>query len=187
LGEYCKKNIFEPLGCSEINFGVRPDQKNRFVGQHARGTDGKLTARDHVPFHTMKPEYDSGGAGCTSTVGDYLKIVNVLINDGVGANGARIIKSETLKQMLTDQLGDLPQKDPLDQVIPDVRPDLTYEVRMLPGLKKGWVCDEPMSLFKELNVPFVGPKLLDCERSLAYWPSSRCSLVGWSGELILAS
>jgi len=71
-----------------------------------------------LPFHTSKPAFDSGGAGCTSTVTDYLKVVNVLINDGVGANGKRIITSETLKEMLKDQITDLPQKDPLDQGTP---------------------------------------------------------------------
>jgi CubicO group peptidase (beta-lactamase class C family) len=40
-----------------------------------------------------------GGAGVWSTGPDYLKLLTVLLNGGVGANGARILKNETVEMM----------------------------------------------------------------------------------------
>lgn len=40
-----------------------------------------------------------GGAGITCTGKDYLKILAVLLNRGVGSNGSRILKQETVDLM----------------------------------------------------------------------------------------
>jgi len=139
LGEYCVKNIFEPLGLKDINFGVKGDQKDRLVGSHQRDENDQIKSREHFKIHTSKPAFDSGGAGATSTVSDYLQILVVLINKGKGANGARILKEETVKQMFEDQLGDdFPEKDPLEKKIPAVIPSLTRPCELSPGMNKGW-------------------------------------------------
>ncbi|POY75218.1 hypothetical protein BMF94_1850 [Rhodotorula taiwanensis] len=140
LGEYCKKNIFDPLGADDIAFGLLPTNKDRLVKMHQRGPDGKFTVRDHLTF-THKASYDAGGAGCIGTVESYLKCVTILLNGGVGANGARILKAETVEQMLQDQLGDVRTKsgiDPMERPIPAATPELTLPVEMAPGVKKGW-------------------------------------------------
>lgn len=53
-----------------------------------------------------------------------------MINEGKGANGAQILKPETVEEMWKDQLaGKEPEKiNALGRDIPNVRPDLTHVV-----------------------------------------------------------
>lgn len=60
----------------------------------------------------------------------YLKCIYIMINEGKGANGAQILKPETVEEMWHDQLaGKQPEKiNALGRDIPNVRPDLTHVV-----------------------------------------------------------
>ncbi|GAA5983074.1 hypothetical protein JCM10908_000147 [Rhodotorula pacifica] len=140
LGQYCKKHIFEPLGANDIEFGLLPQNKDRLVAMHQRGPGGKFTVRDHLDF-TYKSSFDSAGAGCIGSIESYLKCVSILMNQGVGANGTRILKAETVELMLKDQLGDVRThsgNDPMERDIPAATPELTNPIQMMPGAKKGW-------------------------------------------------
>ena len=53
---------------------------------------------------TTAAEFQSGGGGLSSTAADYLKIITCFLNEGVGANGARILKAETVKMMFQNSL-----------------------------------------------------------------------------------
>ncbi|KWU47121.1 beta-lactamase [Rhodotorula sp. JG-1b] len=140
LGAYCKKHVFEPLGADDIEFGLVPQNKDRLVAMHQRGEDGTMTVRKHLEF-TYKSSFDSAGAGCIGSIESYLKCVSILMNDGVGANGTRILKAETVQQMLQDHLGDVRTfsgADPMERRIPAATPELTHPIEMMPGVKKGW-------------------------------------------------
>ncbi|KAG0662551.1 hypothetical protein C6P46_003293 [Rhodotorula mucilaginosa] len=140
LGAYCKKHVFEPLGADDIEFGLLPQNKDRLVAMHQRGEDGTMTVRKHLDF-TYKSSFDSAGAGCIGSIESYLKCVSILMNDGVGANGTRILKAETVQQMLQDHLGDVRTfsgADPMERKIPAANPELTHPIEMMPGVKKGW-------------------------------------------------
>lgn len=60
----------------------------------------------------------------------YLKCIYIMINEGKGANGAQILKPETVDDMWKDQLaGKQPEKiNALGRDIPNIRPDLTNVV-----------------------------------------------------------
>jgi hypothetical protein len=60
-----------------------------------------------------------------------------LINEGKGANGAQILRPETVKEMFRDQIEHLPGA--LDISIPGVRDDLSRDIQIMPGVNKGWV------------------------------------------------
>ena len=49
-------------------------------------------------------EYDSGGAGIVSTVGDFSKLASALANGGIGQNGEKIISSHTIDLLRTSQI-----------------------------------------------------------------------------------
>lgn len=51
-------------------------------------------------------EYDSGGAGVTTSVEDYSLFSSALANGGMGANGERILSANTVKLMRTNQLSE---------------------------------------------------------------------------------
>ena len=49
--------------------------------------------------------YESGSAGLWSTLDDYLKFAGLFLSDGK-VNGVRLLRSETLARMMTNQLTD---------------------------------------------------------------------------------
>jgi len=136
LGEYCAEHIFKPLGLKDISFDVSPQNRSRLVAMHQRHADGTITQRDHLPF-VHKSTFDSGGAGAFGTLHDYLQILVALLNGGTGANGAQILKPETVKEMFIDQIGYLPGR-PMDVTIPSARDGYTYDVVGDPSIRKGW-------------------------------------------------
>ena len=52
----------------------------------------------HIQFYKLGSEYDSGGAGCISTVDDYMKFLEAI------RVGDVILKKETIDLMATDRL-----------------------------------------------------------------------------------
>jgi len=67
-------------------------------------TDGCVINVGKAVAHTFGDEYDSGGAGITTSVEDYSRFVSALANWGVGANGERILAKSTVELMRTNQL-----------------------------------------------------------------------------------
>lgn len=66
----------------------------------------------------------------TCSARSYLKCIYIMINEGKGANGAQILKPETVEEMWKDQLaGKQPEKiKALARPIPAVIPHLTNPV-----------------------------------------------------------
>lgn len=61
-----------------------------------------------VPYSAdrrMNPKMEWGGAGVVCTGGDYLKVLAAMLNGGVGPNGARILKQETVDLMYAISAG----------------------------------------------------------------------------------
>ena len=55
--------------------------------------------------------YESGGAGIACTVEDYSKVIDALANGGAGADGARILKPESIAKMSENRLNEQQLKD----------------------------------------------------------------------------
>ena len=71
----------------------------------------------------------------------YLRILTILINKGKGANGAQVLKPDTVDQMFEDQLAKLPLKDPraIYKSIAAEKPEYTNVTpELFPGTDKGW-------------------------------------------------
>ncbi|KZV98346.1 beta-lactamase/transpeptidase-like protein [Exidia glandulosa HHB12029] len=134
LSEYCAKYIFEPLGIQDVTFAVPAHFQSKLVTLHGRKPDGSAIPIDHLPF-IQSSTFDSGGAGSFGTLTAFLTAVVPLINNGVGTNGTRILKEETVKQMFEDQVGGLPG---LHETIPGARPDLSNDIPTPAGMRKGW-------------------------------------------------
>jgi len=77
LGEYMKENIFDPLGMSNTAFKISPDMRARMAKIHQRGKDDSFEPIDLEI--TQEPEFEMGGGGLYSTVGDYLKFVKMIL------------------------------------------------------------------------------------------------------------
>ncbi|MBZ9758152.1 beta-lactamase family protein [Mesorhizobium sp. ESP6-5] len=104
LEVYFRENIFEPLGMKDSGFLIGSAQKRRLATFANRQPDGDLKP---APFEMpQRPEFFSGGGGAFSTPRDYLNFLQMLLNGG-SFNGARLLKPETVAQMMTNQIGDL--------------------------------------------------------------------------------
>lgn len=131
LGEVMKERIFEPLEMADTAFTMTPSMKARRATIHDRAPDGKLTALPDLEL-PQPPEMDCGGHGLYATVGDYMKFIRMVLNDGAGAQG-RVLKAETVAQMCEDGLGPLQSTGWVTSI-----PSLSNEGEFFPGLPKGW-------------------------------------------------
>ncbi|MBE6533044.1 MAG: beta-lactamase family protein [Ruminococcaceae bacterium] len=101
LGEYMRKNIFEPLGMTDTGFRLSENSCNRVATQYMYDPIDRSPIE--IPSvenrYRLGTEYESAGAGLYSTVDDYILLVDALANGGVGKNGARILSEATVKLM----------------------------------------------------------------------------------------
>ena len=106
-GDFLKSEIFTPLRMTDTDFFVPEDKRDRFAEIYIRGEDGKLAPCDwqHLGLvykYTKRPEFEIGGAGLVSTVNDYERFAQMLLNGGE-YNGVRII-SRKAAQLITHNI-----------------------------------------------------------------------------------
>ena len=96
--EYVRKNIFEPLGMTSSTF-VLPDNERESLACQYQFDNEKKCAVNHGKgnWYMIGSEYASGGAGCVSTVDDYIKFLE-------GLRTYKLLKKETVDLMQTDRL-----------------------------------------------------------------------------------
>lgn len=105
--EYLREEVFDPLEMPDTGFYVPPLKQNRLALAY-RIPDGenglaKLPVMD-VPI-TVNPPLKEGAAGIVSTVPDYLRFLQALLNEGE-LEGRRILKSDTVSAMTTNQIAE---------------------------------------------------------------------------------
>ena len=97
---------------------------------HTRGEDGTLTRMDfELP---QEPEFQMAGGGLYGTASDYIAFQRVILNDG-RANGHTVLKSETVRLMTTNAIGDLNVRR-----LKTVVPHLSHDAEFFPGMPKKW-------------------------------------------------
>ncbi len=117
---YMKENIFEPLEMHDTcyhNAGVQDKMAEQYQFVDSEETDlvklqmsgssregGTVINIGKGNMFEFGPDYDSGGAGITTTVPDYSKFACALGNWGEGANGERILSKSTVELLRTNQL-----------------------------------------------------------------------------------
>lgn len=99
------ERIFEPLGMTETGFHVRADQKPRFASNYMLLEDGSFALQDdgQKSPYLMNPAFESGGGGLVSTLGDYSKFAQMMLQGGI-YNGHRVLNEGTVKMMMSDQM-----------------------------------------------------------------------------------
>ncbi|EAW12650.1 serine hydrolase domain-containing protein [Aspergillus clavatus NRRL 1] len=118
LNDYFHRNIFQPLGLSNISMFPSPSMKANLVYMNQRAPDGQFAARDHLfrpPLIAQSPEeikscFNSGGAGCFANPQDYCQILATLLNDGTApSTGIRILQQATVDEMFRNQIPQFPE------------------------------------------------------------------------------
>jgi methyl acetate hydrolase len=131
LGEVMSERIFEPLGMNDTAFVLSPAMRERRATLHQRGDDGSLIPLSDFEL-PQEPEQHMGGHGLYGTVGDYMKFIRMVLNDGEGVHG-RVLKPETVERMAQNGLGEMKIKG-----LPGVLAHLTNDAEFFPGMPKSW-------------------------------------------------
>ena len=96
FGAYMKRNVFEPLGITEMYYQVPAGEEHRLFAQYGKDWDTGKIKRDESMIYRITKNYESGGAGLCTTVDEYTKVLEALANGGVGRTGGRILKQESV-------------------------------------------------------------------------------------------
>jgi len=127
---YFRENIFEPLGMKDSGFLIGSDQKRRVATLFNRQPDGRLAP---APFEMpQRPEFFMGGGGAFSTPQDYMKFLQMLLNDG-GLGGVQILRQETVALMMRNQIGELDVHE-----MRSVHPQYSNSFDQFPGQPHKW-------------------------------------------------
>jgi len=95
LDRLLKERIFDPLGMDDTSFWV-PVSKAYRIAEPIHG---------EMADNTVERPFLSGGGGLNSTIEDYARFANMLLNGGE-YHGVRIIKEDTLDLMTQKYIGD---------------------------------------------------------------------------------
>jgi CubicO group peptidase (beta-lactamase class C family) len=106
LQEYIAENITGPLKMNDTAFYVPDEKLHRLASVHKPGDDGelKVVKDDLLGAFTEKGRgVPAGGGGLFSTIGDYARFVQCLLNDGE-LDGVRILGRKTIELALQNSL-----------------------------------------------------------------------------------
>ncbi|MCF6234045.1 MAG: beta-lactamase family protein [Rhodobacteraceae bacterium] len=126
IDQFCREEIFEPLGMGNTAF--EPDgMEARMSDVSIRGEDGKFAPFKIAP--PPKPEFYGMGHALYSTAPDYLRFLRMVLNGGE-LDGNRVLSADAIQQMLADQMRGLEFRPMIS-----VAPPLTADVDLFPGEK----------------------------------------------------
>jgi methyl acetate hydrolase len=102
LEQYFQQHILGPLKMVDTSYNVAEGKQSRVVTLHRRGADGQLTEqpRQAIPSATRP----IGGGGLFSTAADYIRFLQMLLNDG-RLEGAQIVSARSVRMMAANQIG----------------------------------------------------------------------------------
>ncbi|MCQ2430451.1 MAG: beta-lactamase family protein [Clostridia bacterium] len=104
FADYMAKVIFDPLGMSDSTFDETDAVRARLAAQYVSDPQGRVTPTDLNNWFIVTPNYQSGGAGLITSTADYAKFADALACGGMGYNGYRLLKPETVVMLHTEQL-----------------------------------------------------------------------------------
>ena len=105
LDVYMKEKVFDPLKMEDTGFFVPEDKHNRFAVLYTMGENGALKGPENPDNDNFKKPVIlfSGGGGLVSTIDDYSRFAQMLLNGGE-LDGVRILKDSTVEMIMTNQL-----------------------------------------------------------------------------------
>jgi CubicO group peptidase (beta-lactamase class C family) len=103
---FLQERIFDPLGMVDSGFHVPPAKASRAATVYDRSGPGKtLQAAAGIRPATESPSYPSPGGGLVSTVADYSRFCQMLVNGGE-LDGARVLSPTTVALFSMNQATD---------------------------------------------------------------------------------
>lgn len=104
LDRFLNERLFQPLGMVDTGFWVQPDRRQRLTTVYTPAPQGGLQPieLEDVPF-TERPALLEGAVGLVSTVPDYLRFCQMLLNKG-HLEGVRILGRKTVEMITANAL-----------------------------------------------------------------------------------
>lgn len=113
IDQFCREEIFTPLGMSDTAF--EPDGlEDRLASAQIRGEDGRFGPIEIAP--PPRPEVYGMGHALYSTAPDYMKFLRMVLNNGA-LDGNRLLTEAGVATMLADQMNGL-TFEPMKSVSP---------------------------------------------------------------------
>jgi CubicO group peptidase (beta-lactamase class C family) len=104
IDRFLKRELFEPLGMENTWFTVPEPDHHRLAKVYTQGTDGLCPAEDPPVMSFLRTRsHPSGGGGLVSTVDDYLRFAQMLLDHGHAAD-RHILAPRTVSMMMQDHL-----------------------------------------------------------------------------------
>ncbi len=111
LDEFFRERIFKPLDMQDSYFYLPLEKLGRFVAAYTRGENNQIRLTDapaaESRFVKEPHTYFMGSGGLVSTVRDYFRFYQMMLNGGQ-LDGARILGRKTVELMTRNHTGDLP-------------------------------------------------------------------------------
>ena len=128
LDEFFQQRIFQPLGMKDTHFFLPKGKKARLAAVYGRDETGPIERVGELPvkgeealvYSVSYPyegsrSYFSGGGGLVSTVADYARFSQAMLNGG-GLDGVRLLSPKTVELMTTNHLANLKNGSGLGKV-----------------------------------------------------------------------
>jgi CubicO group peptidase (beta-lactamase class C family) len=90
LDSFLSTKIFEPLGMKDTGFWVDASKVNRVTNVFTYGPDKRIIAAPFQRDISSKPAFLSGSGGLLSTIDDYFRFAQMMLN-GVESDGKRFL------------------------------------------------------------------------------------------------
>jgi CubicO group peptidase (beta-lactamase class C family) len=97
-----KEKLLDPLGMTDTGFFVTDPEKVKLMAQPVPNDSDFRVGRINDP--TVVKKWESASGGMVSTMADYARFVQMLLNGGT-FEGKTYLKPETFKMMATDHVG----------------------------------------------------------------------------------
>ncbi len=102
---YVAERILWPLGMTDTGFWVEPEDVGRFATMYSSRGDGLEPYQiEEVPF-TQRPALMEGSVGLVSTVPDFLRFAQMLLNGGE-LGGTRLLSADAVAYLTRNGLSD---------------------------------------------------------------------------------
>ncbi|HEU4828952.1 MAG TPA: serine hydrolase domain-containing protein [Gemmatimonadales bacterium] len=115
LADFLQERLFDPLGMDDTGFYVEEDQLERLATPYAWDRKGLRPMRPREQLGNLllagdgypgSRRYFSGGSGLVSTVGDYARFLQMMLNGGE-LDGVRILGPKTVELIVANALEDV--------------------------------------------------------------------------------
>ena len=103
LDVFMKQRLFDPLGMNDTSFVVPTSKNARVTTTHNRNAEDAFIENAN-PDEIRSGV--SGDGGLNSTASDYARFIQLILNDGVTADGERLLSSAAVAELGRNQLGD---------------------------------------------------------------------------------